>query len=230
MSEIHYTDAICVASYDAMIGFVTRCQEERSVHRSLTVVVLAHGSAKIAKEQLLPFLDYWHFRSRDFVDFVFPGYSGDPSVGKFKKRIPENAPRFSPSDFTEVVERFEASSTWRYGGEPSVFLLSAIRGTQPEALVSFDWSEVIDFDLARAISEKVIESPQTLFETIIRAAKSHSGDISQWSLSDMLGAGSLGSAILSALLENLPVKGVRRGVVVADLFQLRNRSPREERR
>lgn len=214
------------ADYGEVITFLTNCQNSRKTLRSVAALVFAHEASEVAIKHLFPYLEYWHYRSSDVVDIVFPGYVGDPSLGEFRVQLRHKAD-FSSEAFVETLDLFEQKITWQYSGQPTVIIVSAARNSLDEE-VRFAFREVIDFDLASALKDEVIESAEVFFETLIRVCRQHKGDISQHLLSDILGGKSLGSALLDGCLENLPVKGLRKVIGVAHYFQLRNRQRKAE--
>ena len=137
------------ADYAEMITFLTRCQNHRRTVSSLAAVIFAHESDELTSKSLVLYLDYWHYRSDEFIDFVFPGYVGDPSLDEWRTTSDAS---FSARAFAGVVARVESESesTWSYSGKPSVLLVTAIRDSLDDS-VRLDFDEVIDFDIAEAI-------------------------------------------------------------------------------
>lgn len=192
--------ATFAADYDEVIAFLTRCQKERKVHHSLAVLVLAHEASEITRQYLLPYVEYWHYRTADTVDFVFPGYVGDPTLGEFRMNA---EPLFSSRSFTETLRRLEGT-TWSYKGEPSVLLISAIRPFGPPASeVRLDFSHFIEFDITRSLVRGVIPTVPSFFELLIGACGELYPHLTRMPLEAVRESTSLADSLCSVVLEKL---------------------------
>jgi hypothetical protein len=204
------------SDYDDVITFLTRCQRKRRVHCSLAVLVLAHEASRLTRRYLLPYVEYWHYRTADTVDFVFPGYVGDPSPDDFAVI---SDPYFSPPAFVETVARLEGTG-WKYKGTPSVIFVSVVRPHGlPYSGARLETSEFIEFDLSKALRSKVIESAPAFFEMVIRVCVVLYAELSDRPLN----AGtdqSLGDVLRSALLNELGTKGSAKDQSLTRLFSL----------
>ena len=174
----------------------------------LVAVVFANAKRSFAAKDILPLVPYWNYRSRDFVTFFFVGYVGDENAGYSEYvTIPGPGSRFSERAFVETIETFESRDIWKYRGDTPLILCRAYlryhtQTNEPRAFVDLD--SIIEFELERAIRKNAIESVEAFFEMVIRVAKETPGGDVHWKLSDILGAHTLGEALLEGLASRLP--------------------------
>ena len=95
---------------------------------ALTGILLARPEDKIAKDLVLPNLEYWNYRSDNYTDFFCAGYiptdfvSSAKSVGVTIRGLDWG---FSLPAFVEIVETLEREAKWKYEGDTCLLLLSA---------------------------------------------------------------------------------------------------------
>lgn len=77
-------------------------------------LVFCQLNSQIGREEILPSIDYFNFRSGNNVNFYFLGYHR--STG------PDKAWGFDAADFNECRKGMEASSKWRYSGGTDLIL------------------------------------------------------------------------------------------------------------
>ena len=191
------------------------CRELRRAFRSrypdgevgrirMVGLLFAPAEVRLAKEAIVPSLDYFHHRSGNHIDFFCAGYSrygftpgGRPVTG-------DDPPwMFS----LEIYDRFrrdvERRSRWRYSGEADLLLMNGKRGSD-EKTASLDFSSTIVCDLDRMIRDKAIHSVRRFFEDVFRFAEGVKAPDPTWGLSDEMGTRTAGSALKRVILSLLP--------------------------
>jgi hypothetical protein len=201
--------------WERMMAFLARNQTKRNARCSLVAIIIAHEAHGITKHELLPYVEYWHYRSEEWIDLVFPGYEEAMAQdGLFRTH-------FLAGAFSEFVAELESRCTWKYTGQPSVLLLSVV--SDPAGSIVLDFNRVIDLDLVRALKGGTIESLQAFVETLIRVSKEHAGELSQNSLSDTLGASIFGKTMYTAVLKALKLEAITPLIGAVRDFRVKNR-------
>src|SRR5438552_10086292 len=128
---------------------MTSCEDCR------TAILFAPPQTRIAKEQIVPRLDYFHHRSGKSIDFFFIGYGGYMHRSQFPGMVELGEQRtsdgsispwaFSGEVLNEVRRQIEARTPWRYSGEVELLLTTA--ACDAEGKVAIDFSTVIVLDL-----------------------------------------------------------------------------------
>jgi len=190
---------------------------------ALAAVIFANARKNFSQEHILPLVSYWNYRSRDFVTFFFVGYVGDEKAddsGFVTVSDPQHS--FHEKTFVETIEEFEKASSWKYRGDTPLILCRGYlrynkKTGDPKAFL--DLSSVLEFELERALNENAIQSVDSFFEAVIRAAKETPGHDVHWRLSDQLGARALGEALKDAVGSKLP--GVKRIIDAIRFFRVK---------
>lgn len=213
-----------VTDYSGMCDVLTRELVRRGRNRSLAVAVFASAHDKFTKEHLLPHVEYWNCRSREWVDFFFPGYLGDDTPSADFVTVNDHEDKgFDEKTFVKAIEQFEQSG-WHYPGRPSVVIFESVlkrRASDGKQRAFPDLSSYIDFAIEEAISDKAIDSVEVFFERLIRFAKTHSDTNEHWRLSDVVAGESIVKALGDAIFENLPAKGVKKMLMPLKYFRVK---------
>jgi hypothetical protein len=186
--------------------------------RRLEVLVFADALQDLPRRHLLPLTEHWHQKSGNSIQILFPGYPEEV----------EGAPSFSSKLFTAAVEEVQSESTWRYRGQAAAVITSARelpktlqREWAQESLIDFD--SLIEFELERALELGALDSAEAFLNALVRRAENNPETIAQKSLGDSLGIATLGTVLIDALCEDLPVRGLEKGIGLLDFFRLRRR-------
>jgi len=191
----------------------------------LAVLVFANARTPFTKSEILPLVNYWNYRSRDHVTFFFIGYIGDEQAdadGYTTVLDPEQS--FHEPIFVKTIEAIEHESNWKYRGDtPLILCRGFLRvGKQTGKRKAFlDFDSLIQFELESALREKAIESVESFFEVIIDVAKNTPDDEVHWKLSDKLGAGALGDALIEAVTDKL--KGTKTIINAVRFFRIKKK-------
>jgi len=193
----------------------------------LVAIVFAIPKKPFVKNEVLPLVEIWNYRSKDYVTFFFVGWQGveDVDDSEFSdvfldKNNPEGS--FSAKTFDEAIEEFQGMGPWRYKGDTPLILCRGYlryRKQTNEPRAFLDLESVIEFELERALREGSIDSVESFFEVVIRVAKEAPGDVVHWRLSDQLGNRALGDAIIEAITEK--VKGAKRILNAIKFFRVK---------
>lgn len=197
-------------SYNDVLDQITCRFKKLSSKKGVRMVALIFGqrNSETVEKFILPRLNYWHYRSEDYIDFFCIGFY----PGEF---YPVGTDGFDARAFNYTVREFEEKSKWLYKGETSILLLNA-RFNPEKQKAELDFSTVIEFGLERAIEKKVFESIPLFFERVINYAKQYydSDDpISDWS--DSTGAS---LALCNLLLYVLSLFPGKMGEAIEKLF------------
>ena len=173
---------------------------------ALTGILLARPEDKVAKDLVLPNLEYWHYRSDNYTDFFCAGYIPTGFVSTAKPvGVTINGLEwgFSLPAFVEIVEAVEREAQWKYEGDTCLLLLSSFFDGQTARL---DFRRCLHLNLREALEDKAISTPTQLVDGIFEIAKrinEGSGD-PVWELSDELGHKVIRAGVKEALLSLLP--------------------------
>jgi hypothetical protein len=173
---------------------------------ALTGILLARPEDNVAKELVLPNLEYWHYRSDFYADFFCAGYTPTELVSTAKPvgvTIEGLEWGFSLPAFVEIVELLEREAHWKYEGDTCLLLLSSYFDGQNARL---DFRRCLRLNLREALEDKAIATPTQLVDQIFEIAKQiNMGDGDPvWELSDKLGYKVIRSGIKDVLLSLLP--------------------------
>jgi hypothetical protein len=176
------------------------------VSSCLLVLVFANAKTELFQKHISPYLGEWHYRSGDFVEFVFPGYQGlgDPKDHEFKAEVYEDA--YQDHVFVKATEVFQSKSGWRYSGEPTVIICNARVDDAPHgdpSRAELQLSSCIEFDLAEALRNGAIPSVPKFFQGIIAFAKANPDRNTVWNYSDVIGIQSLLDRLKDGLVKSL---------------------------
>jgi hypothetical protein len=188
----------------------------------LVGLVFCRPQAKLAREEIIPSLLYFHYRSGEHCNFYFGGYHqgwearpGETLVGNQGDSLPWI---FSGRDFNKFRREIEVRTRWRYSGGTDLILANAVAGHQPDK-ADIDFRTAICANLEQMKAEGAFFETGMLFERVFRYADEHGGDKEDpsWGFSDAAGLRLAGSALKELLLAALP-EGVRKDVRRAQHF------------
>jgi hypothetical protein len=217
---LDYTKGYFVAGLSEIEDKLTADLVRSGKEAGLAVIVFANAQKPFVKSEILPLVNYWNYRSKDYATFFFVGHIGDQEAGEFFARLDvENS--FHEQVFVETIEHFENKSHWKYRGDTPLILCRGYLASQensgdPRAFLDLD--SIIEFELERALREKAIESVEAFFEVVIRVAKETPGEEVHWKLSDKLGVRALGDAFIEAVADKL--KGTKRIINAVRFFRV----------
>lgn len=180
---------------------------------SMLAILFAPPHTAIAKDTIVPRLDYFHHRSGNAIDLFCVGYGGYMQRSKFPDMIDvcEQTTAegiiipwgFSNLVFNEMREKLENNTKWKYSGEVDLILLTAYVD-QKEDSAKIDFSNVLVFDLDLMLRDKAIHTVGRLFEEVFRYSEGHLTNQNTISFSDSKGLRALRISLFDGLLSMLP--------------------------
>jgi len=171
-------------------------------------LLFARSDVPLAQVEVVPNLDYFHYRSGKHIDFFCAGYDGytgrDETEGYRKiNKKPELKWGFSERMFIRFMEDIEARSPWKYSGDCDLILANAhYDATKRE--VRIDLKHHVQYKLKQMKDIGAINSVTSFFEDIVRYAEHADGEDPTWGFSDAQGAKLAGSALRRFILALLP--------------------------
>jgi hypothetical protein len=169
-------------------------------------VVFARPNSPLARDEIIPQINDWHFRSGDHIDFYFAGYTyPHPLVAGYQEvPIPGSDPwLYSSGRFNAFREDLESRTAWKYRGACELLLTNA-RYDSVADRARLDFSSTICCRLDEMLKSESIRSIETFFEVIFRFAESASDEDPTWGFSDARGLDVAGSALKRVVLSLLP--------------------------
>jgi hypothetical protein len=167
-------------------------------------LLFAPAQARLAKDEIVPSLDYFHHRSGNHIDFFCAGYSRYGFTPGEQPVTRDDPPwKFSTEAFDRFRRDIERRCRWRYSGEADLLLMNGRRGIDEDA-ASLDFGSTIVCDLDRMIRDHAIHSVRRFFEDVFRFAESVTDPDPTWGFSDEMGVRTAGSALKRVILSLLP--------------------------
>jgi hypothetical protein len=168
--------------------------------------LFAPPEARLAREEVIPGLGYFHYRSGDNIDFFCAGYrryGPDPKHGESPVTDDDPPWLFNLRLYDQFRRQIQQLSTWRYSGEADLLLMNA-RFDEGGGNVSLDFTSAIACDLDRMIKDGAIQSVRRFFEDIFKFAETAQVADPTWGFSDEQGLRTAGSALKRVVLSLLP--------------------------
>jgi hypothetical protein len=167
-------------------------------------LLFAPAEVRLARDEIVPSLEYFHHRSGNNIDFFCAGYSrygytpGERPVSK------DDPPwMFSLDAYHHFQEEIERLSGWRYSGEADLLLMNGFRGGDGRG-ASLDFGSAIVCDLDRMMKDGAIHSVRRFFEDVFRFAEKAETADPTWGFSDEMASRVTGSALKRVVLSLLP--------------------------
>jgi len=189
-------------------AFRYRYRDEKGAGIRMVGLLFAPPEARLARDEIVPSLDYFHHRSGNNIDIFCAGYRRYGYAPQPDERpVTRDDPPwfFSIAQYERFRREIERLSRWRYGGEVDLLLLNA-RFDQERDTATLDSTSAIGCDLDRMIKDGAIQSVRRFFEDGCRFAENTSGADPTWGFSDELGLRTAGSALKRVILALLPKK------------------------
>lgn len=180
----------------------------RSDKVKLVGILFVQPPHKIAKDEILPNLSYYHYRSGKNVNFYLAGYGAfwnerDYPDIEVACRVEGTEWLFSSVAFNNLRKELELKSKWHYSGECDLVITNA-RVESSSRKVFLDFSSCIAVNLDELTRIGSIPSVMKFFELIFRYAENQDLTDPTWGLSDSLGIVGSKSALRTVVLSLLP--------------------------
>ena len=169
---------------------------------------LAPAEVRLARDEIIPSLDYFHHRSGNNIDFFCGGYRRYGYAPRpDERKVSSDQPPwiFSASAFDRFRQEIETLCRWRYSGEADLLLVNGHYDAEAEE-ANLDFKSAIACDLDKMIRDGAIQSVRRFFESVFQFTDSSDGKDPTWGFSDQQGIRVGGSALKRLLLSLLPRK------------------------
>lgn len=192
------------------MGGVTSFKNVRvTTHKlsKLVGIIFCLPETTLAKEEILPFVDYLNQRSGDLVDFFFAGYgTGWPPEYHVDQKVVATVDGvpwlFSAKAFDELRRDLATHTNWTFSGETDLVLLTAQYSAQGQAPISFSPSHACN--LEQMAKDQAFTSPRAYLEAIAGLADKYKGNDPISYLSDQYGLKVGKDFLENALLSLVP--------------------------
>jgi hypothetical protein len=175
------------------------------LRHSLVIILFCNPSTPFARDELLPSLNYFHKRSKQYINIFCCGFgafgseSDYPDMEKVGK-VDGNDWFYSDEAFVNVVEEFEARTKWKYSGENELLLLDVVKNNDSDDLTI---GNTLVCNLEIMHKDKAFTSVRSLMEKLINYVKSDEA-ANAWKFSDKQGLDVTKSVLKDAVLGLLP--------------------------
>ena len=206
-------------------AFSNRFEDEPVGHIRLIGILFAPIGAQLARSEIIPRLNDFHFRSADNIDFFFAGYGASCPAPQYVEvpNAQSDGWRYSSQAFSSFCNDLETRTRWTYKGGCELILANAKYKKKTEK-ASIDFKTAIVCDIDKMKADGAIESVERFFETIFQYAKGCSGEDPAWGFSDQMAIESTRSALILLVLSLLP-KNFGKDVQKLHHFAVRDISP-----
>ena len=200
-----------------------RIQETRDT--KLVGILFAHPQTSLAQSEIIKFLQHFHLRSGDAIDFFCVGYGAYWPPEHYADqstvvKIDGVDWLFSEQAFSNVIDELEASTKWNFSGETELLLVTAKKESNSEQ-VKLDFSTAIICNLEKMSKDNAFTSVRAFFNDLFNYAKQHSESDPTWGLSDNRGFEVGKSALKDAVLSLLPDQ-LKESYKKAENYAIRN--------
>jgi hypothetical protein len=172
-SEETYTVRVEVGKFSKLIG-----------------ILFCPPTRRLGKEEIIPNLEYFHYRSESFVDFFCVGYglgwTSDTNPDFEAVATVDSAPwLFSAGKYNSLRAEMEGLSRWEYSGETDLLLLAARKNSIETAYL--DFSTAIACNLEAMQKDGAFSSVGAFFEQVFRFGQTFEGSDPIATFSDRMG-------------------------------------------
>lgn len=186
-------------------------------------ILFCHPQSRLAKEEILGHLPFFHLRSGGAIDFFCAGYGAywppehhtDQEVAA---RINAEEWLFSNNAFLQVIKELESESQWRYSGETELLLLPTAPNSNRTPL---RFESAIVCNLEAMSKDEAFTSVRSFFNKIFKYAEDRTATDPTWGFSDSQGLEVAGDLLKSTILSLLPSK-VKAAYKQASHYAVRN--------
>lgn len=175
------------------------------VRHSLIAVFFCNPNTPFARDEIIPFLNYFHKRSKQYINIFCCGFGAVSSSSDYPDMQKVGSVDgmewyYSDEAFVNVVDAFEERTKWKYSGENELLLLDIIKSNKPEDLTI---KHAIVCNLEQMHKDKAFTSVRSLVEKLIYYAKSDEA-ANAWKFSDKQGLQVTMNVLKDMVLNLLP--------------------------
>lgn len=135
-------------------------------------------TSSLARDEIIPKLEYFHHRSGDDVHFFCGGFSGYANVypdNQLVATIDGIKWYFSPSQFNKLRREIETRTSWIYSGGDDLLLVD-VNNLPNQVRLDFSTRSAYLFRLDQMKQDGIIIGVGQFFEEIFRFAEDYKGD------------------------------------------------------
>lgn len=123
----------------------------------LVGLVFCRPQSNLARDEIIPSLLYFHYRSGEHCNFYFGGYHQAPEARGGETPVGPDWV-FSERDFNRFRREIETRTRWRYSGGTDLILANAVEGHEPD-------KADIDFRTAISVNLEQMKADGAFLET-----------------------------------------------------------------
>lgn len=163
-------------TYSQIVSTVKQRLKETNRRRALIGILFARPGSKVANEQIIPNINYFHRRSGHAIDIFCMGFgAATPDAIRLDPRDSSRSGwHFSTTAFIEARQQLESRTKWHYKGRAELILANA-QLLEDSDDADLDFSSAIVCRLDQLIEQKAISSVEEFFEELVRFSESDSG-------------------------------------------------------
>jgi hypothetical protein len=176
---------------------------------NITGVLVARPETSATRAEIIPHLNYWHYRSDYYTEFFCVGYiplrPGDDPEARPVARVGGRQWFFSPQAFSEVLDEIERQTKWRYDSKAYLIITNS-RYDRATKEARLDFSGAMVIDIGDAVKNEAIASASELADALFEFAKGINEDTEDpvWEFSDKQGFRVLRRSLREYLIQRLP--------------------------
>lgn len=190
-------------------------EQPASVEVRLVGLVFCRPQSRLAREEVIPHIPYFHARSAERAILFFSGFADHKTEhGQLILEETDDRPAWWYDDygFNALRREIEEATSWRYSGGTDLILTNAVFDREAgRSSLAFESAIAANLDEMKR-DEVFVEAPM-FFERVFQFADRCDGSDPTWGFSDRSGVkiaqSALGALVLSALPE--PVRKKARG-------------------
>jgi len=174
-------DFTTFGEFDALVDQRLSDLESEGASMRLVGMLFMRQGQSLTDKEITPSLEYLHGRSGDHIDFYLAGW-------KFYARsegVASSSWTFDLDAFLKAQDAIESETDWSYSGGVDLLLMTASKRIEANTHSTYhshkrvhyavDMTGVISIPVHSLVKANLIESPDILFERIIRFAKMFEG-------------------------------------------------------
>lgn len=190
----------------ASLGFWLK---ERKRSSMLVGILFCRPTTKLAKDEILPAILDYHYRSDVHTQFYFAGFKqiATPTADSVAPRTEASAPsmEYDSKAFNELVRLIELKTSWKYSGGTDLILTNGrYNDTRREGYLDFSSSLALTLEFVK--QKDIYPELGMFFEEIFQFSEAYTGQDPALDLSDALGKKSLVNVAKAVAFRLLPTE------------------------
>lgn len=181
-----------------------RVSPDQREYKAIVGFLFARPQCKIAKDTIIPSLNYYDQKSGESIDLFCFGYTkGTEKESSAPLAIVDGqAWYFDDRAFNEAVQEIEAKTKWRYSGEVDL-LIANVELIDHDAGHHVNFSRVLSFDIEKMEKIGAIETTNKLFQDLFNFAENIKTNDPVAEFSDKMGSKLLKKSMWAAFWDKI---------------------------